>query len=201
MNQNMIQEEEITKIIPQIPDESDASYKRLLILLEQELGTLEDLFTYLETEEPEKQVSISQLRKCSAKDNWTERRQKYQDHQDKKIRQNQQQLFKDINDKALKHMKEYIEKLEQQFHQINIQHEATGKPSSFSMYRMYHEHILCYREAIEMVYITTRHKLEPDEEETEEQSPKEIAIESVILSNEYGDNELQMLRDVMEGNL
>ena len=152
----------IRETIPQIPGESDASYDRLIIMLEHEIPSLEELCTYLEEKEPKKAVSISQLKKCSAKDNWTQRRNKYSQIQDEEIKEEMEQLFKELNKKGIHDMQEFLNQLQKLFHQVINKHETTGEYSIYSMFKMFKEYITCYREATEIYYINSRHPLIPD---------------------------------------
>lgn len=164
--------QEIQTIIPQIPGESDASYTRLIIMLEQEISTLDKLFNYLEKKQPDKAVSISQLKKCSAKDNWTERRKKYQEIRDQEIQEEIQDLFKELNTMGIQDMQECLQDLNTLRTDIMKQYNEGAYKASYVL-KILRDYINIYRQATEIYYINSRHTLFPQEQENTEDNTRD----------------------------
>ena len=192
--------QDIHEIIPQIPGESDASYQRLLTMLTHQIRTLEDLRIYLEEEEPDKAVSISQLKKCSAKDKWMERRHKYHQTLDEELQKENEELFQKLNNTSIREMEEFMQDLHTLRVDVMNTFRNKGISSHYALISLNH-YSQSYDRAVSIFYTGARHKREPDDEQEEKQSPDVIAIESVLLSDDFHEHDRQILRDIMEGKL
>ena len=148
------------------------------------IHNLEEFADYLQTQNTIKPVSVSTLEKNSAKDNWTQRRQKYQQLKDQEIQEEVEQLFKQLNTHSIHDMQTYIDdlnKLKKDF----IQQYQEGDYKASTTLRLLKDYITCYRQATEIYYINSRHQLFPDNNDTQTtQTDDKLQQISQIL---YGD--------------
>lgn len=190
--------QDIHEIIPQIPGESDASYQRLLTMLTHQIRTLEDLHVYLEEEEPDRVVSISQLLKCSAKDKWMERRHKYHQTIDEEIQKENEELFQKLNNTSIREMEEFMDDLHTLRVDVMNTFRKKGISSHYALISLNH-YSQSYDRAVSIYYTAARHKREPDNDNEVQQDPEEININNDLLDDDNMKNRLQILRDIMEG--
>ena len=188
---------EIQKIIPQLPGEYNTSYQRLIIYILSPCTTLKEYEPYLQKHHPHLAVTYETLSTDSSKDNWKERIKTITDLQDQEIQDEIQQLFKDLNTRGIHDMHQFLDDLEEvKNRELELFHTGHKKPSGviFTL----RQYIKCYRDATEIYYINSRHRLEPEHEETPKQTPDEILIDNDILGDDNMQNRLQLLRDIME---
>lgn len=189
--------QDIHEIIPQIPGESDASYQRLLTMLTHQIRTLEDLHVYLEENEPDRVVSISQLLKCSSKDNWMDRRHHYHQTIDEEIQKENEDLFQKLNNTSIREMEEFMEDLHTLRVDVMNTFKNKGISSHYALISLNH-YSQSYDRAVSIYYTAARHKREPDNDNEVQQDPEEITINKDLLDDDNMKNRLQILRDVME---
>ena len=154
-------EQNIKKIIPQRKGESDSSYHRLLIMLSQDIGTLQELHDYLQKTNNKYYVKYGTLKANSCKDKWTQRRKKYLDIREQELRDEVEELFQQLNVIGINDMNEYIQDLHQLKKDIMQQYHEGGYKASYVL-RILKDYITCYRQATEIYYINSRHPLVPD---------------------------------------
>lgn len=121
--------QDITTIIPQLPGEPDTSYQRLIIMLKKGFTTLEELSNYLKQENHRLKVSQGTIENNSSQYKYTQRRQTYQEHIDKQLQEEMQQLYKDLNNHSIHDMQEFIQELQNTFHEIINRHKNNGEYS------------------------------------------------------------------------
>lgn len=156
--------QDIEKNIPQLPGESDASYYRLILFILSDCQDLKEFEVYLAKEHPKKAVVYNTLTYNSAKDNWTQRIQKFIQLKDEELQEELEQLFKDLNTQGIHDMKQFLDELnEVKNAEMELFRKGPKKPRSviFTL----RQYIKCYREATEVYYINTRHNLIPNEQE------------------------------------
>lgn len=188
----------IEEIIPQLPGEPTPSYQRLLIMLKEGISTLPKLEEYLEKEEPQLQVSFQYLKKCSAKYNWKERRNKYNTIREQELQEEVEELFQQLNNNSIHDMQEYIQELQNTFNEIITRHKKGEYQPSY-MLKMFKDYILCYRQATEIYYINARHKLEPDTEQEETRTINEEIVDKDILNADNMNERNNLLQDLVNG--
>jgi hypothetical protein len=191
-------EKQIQNIIPQQPGESDASYQRLINYILSPCTTLKEYEPYLHEHHPKIAVKYRTLTTNSYDDKWKERIKKYTDLQDQEIDQEIQRLFKDLNTRGIHDMQTFLDDLEEvKNKEMQLFHTGQKKPSSviFTL----RQYIKCYRDATEIYYINSRHRLEPSDDNEVQQDPEEININNDLLDDDNMKNRLQILRDIMEG--
>lgn len=189
---------EIQNHIPQIPGEYNTSYQRLILYILSPCTTLKEYEPYLQQHHPKLAVTYNTLKDFSAKDQWTDRIKRITDIQDQEIQDEIQQLFKDLNTRGIHDMHQFLDELEEvKNKEMQLFHAGQKKPSGviFTL----RQYIKCYREATEIYYINSRHRLEPDNDTEVQQQPEEILIDNDLLDDDNMKNRLQLLRDVMEG--
>ena len=159
-------EKDITKIVPQIPGESDASYCRLIIMLKKGFKTLKELHEYLQQENHRYYVTFDTIRHNSAKDNWIERIKKYDQLQEQELKEEMEQTFQKLNKTSIQEMAEFLEDLHTLRKDVMKRfHNPSEKFNSSSALRALNDYIHCYGKATEIYYINTRHNLIPNEQE------------------------------------
>jgi alanyl-tRNA synthetase len=151
---------DIKEIVPQIPGESDASYTRFILYLKKGFHTLREYADYLQTQTDIPPVTYNTIETNSHKDKWTARKKKYQEIKDQEIQEELEQLFKDLNTRGIHDMATFLDEL-QEVKDKEIELFRKGKKPSSVMFTL-RKYIQCYREATEIYYINSRHKLEPD---------------------------------------
>ena len=177
--------QDITTIIPQLPGEPDTSYQRLIIKHKKGFTTLEELSNYLEQENHRLKVSQGTIENNSSQYKYTQRRQTYQEHIDKQLQEEMQQLYKDLNNHSIHDMQEFIQELQNTFHEIINRHKNNGEYQPSYLLKMFKDYIYCYRQATEIYYINSRHKLEPEHEEEDTITIDEIMVNDDILDEEH----------------
>jgi len=159
-------EQNIRKIVPQIPGESDASYCRLIIMLKKGFRTLKELQKYLEESNNKYCVTYPTLKENSAKDNWMERIKKYDQLHEQELKEEMEQTFQKLNKTSIQEMAEFLEDLHTLRKDVMKRfHNPSEKFNSSSALRALNDYIHCYGKATEIYYINTRHNLIPNEQE------------------------------------
>lgn len=190
--------QDIHTIVPQIPGESNPAYKRLIIYLKKGFENLETLQTYLEKNEPKISVTYGTLRNDSSDNNWKERITKYYEIRDKELQEEMQQLFKQLNNHSIHDMQEFIQELQNTFHEIINRHQQNGEYQPSYLLKMFKDYIYCYREATEIYYINSRHKLEPENEPEEEITINEKIVEKDILNDDKMNERNNIIQNLLQ---
>lgn len=154
---------EIQKIIPQIRGESDVSYKRLILYITSNCKDLHEFEDYLKEEHPKLSVTYNTLTTNSSKDNWTERRKKYQEIKEQELEEEVADLFRQLNTRGIHDMDSFIRELGE-LREDAMQQWRDGVIKASTVLRIMKDYITCYRQATEIYYINSRHKLEPETE-------------------------------------
>ena len=191
-------EHDIHEIVPQIPGESDLSYKRLIIMLQKGISTLSELQEYLEENNPNLSVKLQTLNNNSAKDNWSERRNKYYDIREQELREEVEELFQKLNIIGIHDMEQFLGELEELKEDIINKFRNQVYKSSYAI-KLLKDYIFCYRQATEIYYINSRHKIEPDTEKEETITFNEELINIDLLSDEAMNERNQYIQNLING--
>lgn len=191
-------EKDIKEIIPQLPGESDSSYCRLILMLTQGLPTLQELHDHLKKEDHRYYVTIDTLKHCSANDHWTERRNKYLEIREMELREEVEELFQKLNVTGIHDMEVFLEELNT-FKEDIIQRYKKGEYKASYALKCVKDYIFCYRQATEIYYINSRHKLEPDNEKEDTITPDEEIINIDLLCDDAMQERTTLLHNLMKG--
>jgi len=190
--------QDIHDIIPPLPGEPATSHQRVLIMAEKGIHTLTGLCEYLEKEEPQLAVSYEYLRKCSAKFNYFQRIDKYIEIREMELREEVEELFQKLNVIGIHDMAQFIEELNT-FKEDIIQRYKKGEYKASYALKLVKDYIFCYRQATEIYYINSRHKLEPDIEKEDTITPDEEIINMDLLSDDAMQERTILLHNLMRG--
>lgn len=179
-------------------NEPKKSNKRLRYKLQNHISTLRELETALR-EDPDTQdikATAGTLRNDSMRWDWVERERQYTQLEEQELQDKIEDLFRELNQRGIHDMDEFIQELNELREHEMRQFRENGKKASSVMFTM-RQYIKCYREATEIYYINTRHKIEPDLDDTPQQAADEKAINEDILSDENMNERISILKKLM----
>lgn len=124
---------------------------------------MREFHDYLEKEDHKLKVTLGTLENDSAENNWKQRRNKYQEVMDKELEEEVADLFRQLNTMGIHDMDSFIRELGE-LREDAMQQWRDGVIKASTVLRIMKDYITCYRQATEIYYINSRHKLEPETE-------------------------------------